>query len=139
MRLDQDWRWRRRKRARSPRRAVLESESGTQETTVSLAARESAYCGGADEKCDIRQRRQISKAREIAIGSDLLVMRRYLAVDSIFVWPKSTRTASISPVPFKMWRAFVRRKDSMPKFSGSSPASETHSLSRRLMSYGRKL
>ena len=97
--------------------AVLESESGTQETTVSLAARESAYCGGADEKCDIRQRRQISKAREIAIGSDLLVMRRYLAVDSIFVWPKSTRTASMSPVPFKMWRAFVRRKDSMPNFS----------------------
>ena len=88
----------------------------------------------ADEKCDIRQRHQISKAREIAIGSDLLLaMRRYLAVDSIFVWPKSTRTASISPVPFKMWRAFVRRKDSMPYFSGSSPASETQSLSRRLI------
>ena len=51
--------------------------------------------------CDIHQRHQISKAREIAIGSDLLLaMRRYLAVDSIFVWPKSTRTASISPVPF---------------------------------------
>src|SRR5258706_12197026 len=31
-----------------------------------------------------RSPRQISKARAIAIGSDLLVMRRYLAVDSIF-------------------------------------------------------
>src|SRR5947209_11649949 len=49
--------------------------------TVGPAARESAYRGGADEKCDIRQRRQISKAREIAIVSDLLAMRRYLAVD----------------------------------------------------------
>src|SRR6202040_312460 len=71
-------------------------------------------CG---QKMRYRQRHQISKAREIAIGSDLLLaMRRYLAVDSIFVWPKSTRTASISPVPFKMWRAFVRRKDSEPYF-----------------------
>jgi hypothetical protein len=28
-------------------------------------------------------------------------------------------------VPFKMWRAFVRRKDSEPYFVGSSPASIT--------------
>src|ERR1700738_3423083 len=77
---------------------------------------------------------QISKAREIAIGSDLLLaMRRYLAVDSIFVWPKSTRTASISPVPFKMWRAFVRRKDSEPYFVGSSPASITQDFTRRFI------
>src|ERR1700730_14873172 len=75
---------------------------------------------------------QILKAREIAIGSDLLAMRRYLAVDSIFVWPKSTRTASISPVPFKMWRAFVRRKDSWPYFFGLSPASAIQVFSKRL-------
>jgi hypothetical protein len=64
---------------------------------------------------------QISKAREIAIGSDLSAMRKKRAVDSIFVWPKSVRTVSISPVPFKMWRAFVRRKDSMPYFLGRGP------------------
>src|SRR5260370_13457374 len=61
---------------------------------------------------DIRQQRQISKAREIAIGSDFLAIRRNFDVDSIFACPKSIRTVSKSPVPFKMWRAFVRRKDS---------------------------
>jgi hypothetical protein len=30
---------------------------------------------------------------------------------SILAWPKSARTVCKSPVPFKMWRAFVRRKD----------------------------
>src|ERR1700730_16558699 len=78
------------------------SACGTQETISPAAGVRLLRCCGRE----IRQQRQISKAREIAIGSDLLLaMRRYLAVDSIFVWPESTRTASISPVPFKMWRA----------------------------------
>jgi hypothetical protein len=55
---------------------------------------------------------QISKARQTAIGSALVLRPRYLAVLSICTWPKSARTVCKSPVPFKMWRAFVRRKDS---------------------------
>src|ERR1700730_7633188 len=106
------------------------SACGTQETISPAAGVRLLRCCGRE----IRQQRQISKAREIAIGSDLLLaMRRYLAVDSIFVWPKSTRTASISPVPFKLWRAFVRRKDSEPYFVGSSPASITQDFTRRFI------
>ena len=37
---------------------------------------------------------------------------RYLAVLSILAWPRSARTVCKSPVPFKMWRAFVRRSNS---------------------------
>jgi hypothetical protein len=40
---------------------------------------------------NVRQQRQISKARLIAIGSDFLAIRRKRAVDSIFSWPKSIR------------------------------------------------
>src|SRR6266568_4427407 len=82
---------------------------------------------------DIRQQGQISKAREITIGSDFLAIRRNFDVDSIFACPKSIRTASKSPVPFKIWRAFVRRKDSLPYFLGSSPASATQNFSRRFI------
>src|SRR6202043_3802641 len=61
-------------------------------------------------------------------------MRRSLdAVDPCARWPKSTRTASKSPVPFKMWRAFVRRRDSTPYFLGLSPASAIQLFSRRLI------
>src|SRR5258708_3373161 len=79
------------------------------------------------------QQRQISKAREIAIGSDFLAIRRNFDVDSIFACPKSIPTVSKSPVPFKMWRAFVRRKDSLPYFLGSSPASATQNFRRRFI------
>jgi hypothetical protein len=61
--------------------------------------------------CGHRQR-QISKARQTSIGSVFVLRPRYLAVLSILAWPKSARTVCKSPVPFKMWRAFVRRKDS---------------------------
>src|ERR1700730_5008585 len=61
--------------------------------------------------CGHRQR-QISKARQTLIGSAFVLRPRYLAVLSILAWPKSARTVCKSPVPFKMWRAFVRRKDS---------------------------
>ena len=61
--------------------------------------------------CGQRQR-QISKARQTSIGSAFVSRPRYLAVLSIIAWPKSARTVCKSPVPFKMWRAFVRRKDS---------------------------
>ena len=57
---------------------------------------------------------QISKARQTAIGSAFVSRPRYLAVLSIFAWPKSARTACKSPVPFKMWRAFVRLHESTP-------------------------
>ncbi len=57
---------------------------------------------------------QISKARQTAIGSAFVLRPRYVAVLSIFAWPKSARTVSKSPVPFKMWRAFVRLRDSTP-------------------------
>src|SRR5260370_17098603 len=67
----------------------------------------------------IRPQRQISKARQIAIGSDFLAVRRNFDVESSFAWPKSTRTVSKSPVPFKMWRAFVRRKDTCSHGLGS--------------------
>ncbi len=56
--------------------------------------------------------RQISKDRQTVIGSAFVLRPRYLAVLSILAWPKSTRTVCKSPVPFKMWRAFVRRNDS---------------------------
>jgi hypothetical protein len=62
--------------------------------------------------CGHRQR-QISKARQTSIGSAFVSRPRNLAVLSILAWPKSARTVCKSPVPFKMWRAFVRRKDSM--------------------------
>ena len=61
-----------------------------------------------------RRQRQISKARQTSIGSAFVLRPRYLAVLSILAWPKSARTVCKSPVPFKMWRAFVRRKDSTP-------------------------
>jgi hypothetical protein len=72
--------------------------------TVSL--HRSGTCG--------RRQRQISKARQTSIGSAFVSRPRYLAVLSICAWPKSARTVCKSPVPFKMWRAFVRRKDSTP-------------------------
>ena len=62
----------------------------------------------------LNRHRQISKARQTVIGSAFVVRPRYLAVLSIVAWPKSARTVCKSPVPFKMWRAFVRRKDSTP-------------------------
>ena len=61
--------------------------------------------------CGHRQR-QISKARQTSIGSAFVLRPRYLAVLSILAWPRSARTVCKSPVPFKMWRAFVRRNDS---------------------------
>ena len=63
------------------------------------------------ETCGQRQL-QISKARQTLIGSALVLRPRYLAVLSILAWPSSARTVCKSPVPFKMWRAFVRRNDS---------------------------
>src|SRR6202011_2702649 len=44
-------------------------------------------------------------------GVGLCLRPRYLAVLSILAWPRSARTVCKSPVPFKMWRAFVRRND----------------------------
>jgi hypothetical protein len=44
------------------------------------------------------------------------------AVLSILAWHKSARTVCKSPVPFKMWRAFVRRNDSMLKDRKINPA-----------------
>src|SRR6202165_5036761 len=41
--------------------------------------------------------RQISKARQTAIGSALVLRPRYLAVLSIFTWPNSARTVCKSP------------------------------------------
>jgi hypothetical protein len=58
-------------------------------------------------------RGQISNARLTSIGSAFVLRPRYLAVLSICTWPSSARTACKSPVPLKMWRAFVRRKDSV--------------------------
>jgi hypothetical protein len=52
------------------------------------------------------------RPRLTSIGSAFVLRPRYLAVLSILAWPKSARTVCKSPVPFKMWRAFVRRKDS---------------------------
>src|SRR6516225_11952159 len=75
----------------------------------------------------------MSKARLTEIGLDVVGTRKNLAVDSIFAWPKSIRTISKSPVPFKMLRAFVRRKDSLPYFLGSSPALAIQNFSRRFM------
>ncbi len=66
-------------------------------------------------------------------------MRRYLAVDSIFACPSSTRAVSKSPVPFKMWSAFVRRSDSLPYFLGSSPRLGQGASDRRLSPGARKL
>ena len=60
--------------------------------------------------CGHRQR-QISKARQTSMGSAFVLRPRYLAVLSILAWPSSARTVCKSPVPFKMWRAFVRRND----------------------------
>src|SRR6266478_3979040 len=76
--------------------------------------RRSCVCGCIQYEittCGHRQC-QISKARQTSIGSAFVLRPRYLAVLSILAWPKSARTVCKSPVPFKMWRAFVRRKDS---------------------------
>jgi len=48
------------------------------------------------------RQRQISKARQTAIGSDSVSIPRYLAVLSIFTWPNSARTVCKSPVPFRI-------------------------------------
>src|SRR5262249_50011592 len=78
-------------------------------------------------------RHQMSKARLTRIGSDVVGTRRNLAVDSIFAWPKSIRTISNSRVPLKPCGAFARRKDSLPYFLVSSPASAIQNFSRRFM------
>jgi thymidylate synthase len=46
------------------------------------------------------------------IGSAFVLRPRYLAVLSILASPRGARTVCKSPVPFKMWRAFVWRNDS---------------------------
>ena len=73
------------------------------------ASNRSGTCGHQERQY---RQRQISKARQTSIGSAFVLRPRYLAVLSILAWPKSARTVCKSPVPFKMWRAFVRRKDS---------------------------
>ena len=69
--------------------AVHRSGSGTKcecRFVPVMAAFEGTADDNAARMCAMCRRspRQISKARAIAIGSDLLAMHRYLAVDSIF-------------------------------------------------------
>ena len=57
---------------------------------------------------------QMLNARQTSSGSELVFRPRNLAKASILAWPNNARTVCRSPVPFRMWRALVRRSESTP-------------------------